>query len=102
MEKKEPLESFLTLFKNELRYHITKNLLEHDSLNSDEIVNLLKKQNMSPSKPTVFRHLIALEQDNILEHVWDISNQSPPKAIKKFKIKDTKREIINSILSCII
>ena len=65
-------------------------------------MNLLEKQNINSSKPTVFRHLIALEQDNILEHVWDISNQSPPKAIKKFKIKDNKRELINNILSCII
>ena len=102
MMEKEPLESYLTLFKNKLRYHIVKSLLDHGSLNSNEIVNLLKKQNMNSSKPTVFRHLIALEQDNILEHVWDLSNQSPPKATKKFKIKDDKREVINNILSCIL
>lgn len=44
MENKEPLESFLTLFKNKLRYNIVNTLLEHNSSTSNEMVNLLKKK----------------------------------------------------------
>ena len=93
------LEDYKTIFANDLRYYILKYLLINGYINSNDIVKILKAKDICSTKPTIFRHLIALENAEILEYTWDITNQSPPKAVKKYEMKKNKRELIKKLFS---
>lgn len=91
------LNDYLAIFKHELRYQILVNFPENEGITSDDVIKILNEKDIECTKPTVFRHLTALEKSGILEHQWDISSHSPPKAIKKFKVKEDKKDFIRTI-----
>ena len=99
--EKEPLEIYLSVFKSRLRFSILKNLLNNKSLTSDELVEILEKQNISTTKPTIFRHLISLEEEGILIHDWDISKGPAVRAVKIFSVKKEKRKLIDDLIEMI-